>query len=177
MLTGERIKDFRKRQGLNQREFAQKLEYSYGYIADLERGRQKPSREFLEKLRHVFGISSDYILHGSLFYFWEQELNEIENKLKSEEISQPMINKVKGDILSVMTRLAEDKYQQGYEKGMRISEPADRYQAIPTSTKKIIDNIIEILGSGNEVIIDALKANIRALLEAVRIQRDKTDEK
>jgi transcriptional regulator with XRE-family HTH domain len=177
MHIGERIKDFRKRQGLNQREFAKKLEYSYGYVADLERGRQKPSREFLEKLRHMFGISSDYILHGNFFYFWEQKLDEIENKLKSEEISQPIIDKVKGDIMSTMIRLAEDKYQQGYEKGMKISEPVNRYQAIPTSTKKLLDHVIEILESGNEVIIDALKANIRALWEAVRIQRDKTDGK
>jgi len=177
MQIGERIKDFRKRQGLNQREFAKKLEYSYGYIADLERGRQKPSREFLEKLRHAFGISSDYILHGNLFYFWEQKLDEIENKLKSEEIPQPIINKIKGDIMSAMTLLAEDKYQQGYEKGMKICEPVNRYQAIPTSTKKFLDNVIEILESGNEVIIEVFKANIRALLEAVRIQRGKTNEK
>jgi len=177
MQIGERIKYFRKRQGINQREFAKKLEYSYGYIADLERGRQKPSREFLEKLRDVFGISGDYILHGDLFYFWEQKFDEIEDKLRSEEISQSIIDKVKGDIMSAMTLLAEDKYQQGYEKGMKICEPVDRYQAIPTSTKKLLDNVIEILESGNKVTIDALKANILALLEAVRIQRDKTSEK
>jgi len=33
------------------------------------------------------------------------------------------------------------------------------------------------LESGNKVTIDGLKANILALLEAVRIQRDKTSEK
>lgn len=177
MDIGGRIKDFRKRQGLNQREFAKKLGYSYGYIADLERERQKPSREFLEKLRHVFGISGDYILHGNLFYFWAQKLEEIEAKLKSEEIPQPIINKVKGDIMSTMVLLAEDKYQQGYEKGMKICEPVSRYQAIPTSTKELLDNVIDILESGNEVMIEALKGNIRALLEAVRNKKDKTNEK
>ena len=177
MDVGERIKDFRKRQGLNQREFAKKLGYSYGYIADLERGRQKPSREFLEKLRHMFGISGDYILYGNLFHLWAQKLEEIEAKLKSEEIPQPIINKVKGDIMSAMVFLAEDKYQQGYEKGMKICEPVSRYQAIPTSTKKLLDDVIEILESGDEVMVEALKANIRALLEAVRTKKDKTDAK
>jgi transcriptional regulator with XRE-family HTH domain len=177
MEIGERIKYFRKKQGLNQREFAKKLEYSYGYVADLERGRQKPSREFLEKLGHAFGISSDYILHGNLFYFWDQKLDEIENKLKSSEIPQPIIDKVKGDIMSVMVLFAEDKYHQGYEKGMKVSEPASRYQATPTSTKKIFDNVMEILESGNEVIIEALKANIRGLLEAIKIQRDQANQK
>lgn len=175
MHVGERIKDFRKRQGVNQREFAKKLGYSYGYIADLERGRQKPSRKFLEKLMHVFGISGDYILHGNLFRFWAQKLDEIEDKLKSEEIPQPIINKVKGDIMSAIVLLGEDKYQQGYEKGMKICEPVSRYQAIPTSIKKLLDTVIEILESGNEVMIEALKANIRALLEAVRTQKDKTN--
>jgi transcriptional regulator with XRE-family HTH domain len=177
MRIGERIKDFRNRQGLNQREFAKKLGYSYGYIADLERGRQKPSREFLEKLRYIFGMSGDYILHGNLFDFWAQKLEEIEAKLKSEEIPPPIINKIKGDIMSAMVLLAEDKYQQGYEKGMKISEPISRYQTIPTSTKKLLDNVIEILESGNEVMIEGLKANIRALLEAVRTKKDKTNGK
>jgi transcriptional regulator with XRE-family HTH domain len=175
MNIGGRIKDFRSRQGLNQREFAKKLGYSYGYIADLERGRQKPSRRFLEKLRHMFGISGDYILHGNLFHFSTQKLEEIEAKLKSEEIPQPIINKVKGDIMSAMDFLAEDKYQQGYEKGMKICEPVSRYQSIPTSTKKLLDDVIEILESGNEVMVEALKANIRALLEAVRTKKDKTN--
>jgi len=177
MHLGERIKDFRKRQGLNQREFAKKLGYSYGYIADLERGRQKPSREFLEKLRHIFGISGDYILHGNLFHLWTQKLEDFEAKLKSEEIPQPIINKVKGDIMSAMTLLAEDKYQQGYERGMKICEPVSRYQAIPTSTKKLLDEVIEILESGDEVMIEGLNANIRALLKAVRTKKDKTNGK
>jgi len=177
MDLGGRIKDFRKRQGLNQREFAKRLGYSYGYIADLERGRQKPSREFLEKLRHIFGISGDYILHGNLFHLWTEKLEDFEAKLKSEEIPQPIINKVKGDIMSAMVLLAEDKYQQGYEKGMKICEPVSQYQAIPTSTKKLFDDVIEILESGDEVMIEVLNSNIRALLEAVRTKKDKTNGK
>jgi len=177
MNIGERIKDFRKGQGLNQRDFAKRLGYSYGYVADLERGRQKPSREFLEKLRHIFGISSDYILHGNLFHLWTEKLEDFEAKLKSEEIPQPIINKVKGDITSAMVFLAEGKYQQGYEKGMKVCEPVRRYQAIPTPTKRLLDDVIEILESGDEVMIEALRASIRALLEAVRTKKDKVDVK
>jgi transcriptional regulator with XRE-family HTH domain len=173
MNVGERIKDFRKRLDLNQRDFAKKLGYSYGYIADLERGRQKPSREFLEKLRHIFGVSGDYILHGNLFNLWTEKLEDLEAKLKSEEIPQPVINKVRGDIMSAMVSLGEDKYQQGYEKGMKICEPVSRYQASPTSTKKLLDEVIEILESGDEVMIEALNANIRALLQAVRTKKIK----
>jgi hypothetical protein len=125
----------------------------------------------------MFGISGDYILYGNLFHLWAQKLEEIEAKLKSEEIPQPIINKVKGDIMSAMVFLAEDKYQQGYEKGMKICEPVSQYQAIPTSTKKLLDDVIEILESGDEVMIEVLNSNIRALLEAVRTKKDKTSGK
>jgi transcriptional regulator with XRE-family HTH domain len=64
LQLSERIKDYRKSKGLNQRKFAKLLGYSYGYIADLERGRQKPSREFIERFVQTFGVSSDYILYG-----------------------------------------------------------------------------------------------------------------
>lgn len=42
------------------------------------------------------------------------------------------------------------------------------YEILPTSTKKILNNVKEILESENEVMIDALKANIKAFLSAVR---------
>lgn len=41
-----------------------------------------------------------------------------------------------------------------------------------TAQKKIIDNVKEILQSGNEVMIDALVANIRAFLEAIRTKKE-----
>ncbi|NWF93708.1 MAG: helix-turn-helix domain-containing protein [Syntrophaceae bacterium] len=53
-----------------------------------------------------------------------------------------------------------------------LREPAAEYQASPISTRKILSNVVEILESGNEVIIEALKANIRVYLEALRASKD-----
>ncbi len=60
-------------------------------------------------------------------------------------------------------------------EGSLVRESVDNYQFLPYSTKKLLDNVKEILESGNEVIADALKANIKAFLQAVRTgkKRDK----
>ena len=58
-------------------------------------------------------------------------------------------------------------------KNWMIREPATEYRVLPTSTRKLIHNVVEILRSGNEVIIEALKANIRAYLEAVKAESKK----
>lgn len=127
MKIGERIKDFRQKKGLNQRKFAERLGFSYGYIADLERGRQKPSREVLERLTEVYAISSDYVLYGS---------------------------------------------EEEQKKYLMVKEAEGQYEILPTSTKKLLGNVKEILESGNEVMIDALKANIKAFLVSVRSKKE-----
>ena len=58
-------------------------------------------------------------------------------------------------------------------KKWTIHEPTTEYRVLPTSTRKLIHNVVEILRSGNEVIIEALKANIRAYLEAVKAESKK----
>ena len=65
MEPGERIKEFRKKKGLTQRDLANSIKYSDAYLSEIERGVSKPSREFLIKLTKVYGISSDYVLYGS----------------------------------------------------------------------------------------------------------------
>jgi transcriptional regulator with XRE-family HTH domain len=122
MHPGEGIKDFRKGKGLSQPVFARSIGYSNGYLAEIELGKKKPSRRFLEKLFEVYGLSTDYVLYG----------------LEEERIKYLMIKDVEV-----------------------------QYEALPTSTKKLLDNVKEILESKNEVMINALKANIKALLSAV----------
>lgn len=130
MQPGKRIKEFRLEKGLTQKELADAIKYSDAYLSEIERGVSKPSRDFLIKLTEVYGISTDYVLHGS-----------------------------------------EDEQK----KYLLVKEPEFPYQIVPTATKKLLDSVKEILESGNEIMIDALKANIKAFLEAVRVQK-KTDE-
>jgi len=58
-----------------------------------------------------------------------------------------------------------------------LREPAAEYQTLPISTRKFLNGIVEILESGNEVIIEALKANIRVYLEAMRLLKKNDKDK
>jgi len=148
MESSGNIKELRKSIRLSQADFAKCLGYSQGYVADLERGRQKPSREFLEKIKKTFGVSSDYILYGS-------PPDQVEEGLAGHP----------------------EEYAEKMKEAMIIREPESKYQILPTATKKLIDNMVEILQSDNEVMIDALKANIKAFLEAVRLKKKNDEDK
>lgn len=50
--------------GLNQSEFARRLDVSSGFVSDIVRGNKKPGAEFLHKVRSVFGTSIDWLLTG-----------------------------------------------------------------------------------------------------------------
>ena len=61
------------------------------------------------------------------------------------------------------------------KKYLIVKEAEAQYEILPTSTKKLIDNVKEILESKNEVMIDALKANIKAFLVSVRSKNRNED--
>ncbi len=60
-------------------------------------------------------------------------------------------------------------------KKWTMHEPVTEYRTLPTSARKLIHHVVEILETGNEVIIEALKANIRAYLEAIKAEEDKNE--
>lgn len=107
----------------------------------------------------------------SIFYQW----NQIEEKLKDEGAPLESIGKIQSHILSILNLSEEKSYQSDFIKAMMVSEPGVEYQVLTTSAKKLLDNVVEILESGNEVLIDALKANIKAFFEASRAMK-KDDE-
>lgn len=127
MEAGERIREFRKKRGLTQKELSGSIKYSDAYLSEIERGISKPSRDFLIKLTEVYGVSIDYVLYGS---------------------------------------------EEEQKKYLMVKEAEGQYEILPTSTKKLLGNVKEILESGNEVMIDALKANIKAFLVSVRSKKE-----
>ena len=58
------------------------------------------------------------------------------------------------------------------KKYLIVKETEVQYETLPTSTKKLLDNVKEILESKNEVMINALKANIKAFLVSVRAKKE-----
>jgi transcriptional regulator with XRE-family HTH domain len=149
---------------LSQAEFAQKLGYTQGYIADLERGRQKPSRKFWEKLNQTFRGSATEILNQSISYKWGQ----IEETLRSEGLSSKSIKKIQNHILSVLEYDEERFHQKNLQKSMELKEgPILAQEAQPISKKKLLSDVREILESSNEVIIDAFMTNTKAFLKII----------
>lgn len=74
----EKIRAIRAIESLSQEEFSRLIGYSKGYLADIETGRTKPSRKFLEAIHLKYGVSIDWLLRES------QILDLIEANKKTE---------------------------------------------------------------------------------------------
>lgn len=60
-----RIRRARENMGYTREKFAEKLDVSVSYLAELERGRTGISVKLLVKVCTVLGLSADYILFGT----------------------------------------------------------------------------------------------------------------
>lgn len=60
-----RIRKAREEQGYTREKFAEKLDVSVSYLAELERGRTGISVKMLVKVCHLLGLSADYVLFGN----------------------------------------------------------------------------------------------------------------
>ena len=60
-----RIRQARENMGYTREKFAEKLDVSVSYLAELERGRTGISVKMLVKVCNVLGLSADYVLFGS----------------------------------------------------------------------------------------------------------------
>jgi transcriptional regulator with XRE-family HTH domain len=69
------------------------------------------------------------------------------------------------------------KYDADVSEFLKVSEPPPPYQVRTVEHEKLFDSMAEILESGNETMIDALKANIKAFLEAVRMAQKNDEDK
>lgn len=59
-----RIRSARENAGYTREQFAEKLDVSVSYLAELERGRTGISVKMLTKVCNVLGLSADYVLFG-----------------------------------------------------------------------------------------------------------------
>lgn len=59
-----RIRKAREDMGYTREKFAEKLDVSVSYLAELERGKTGISVKMLKKVCSVLGLSSDYVIYG-----------------------------------------------------------------------------------------------------------------
>lgn len=93
-----RIRKAREEKGYTREKFAEKLDVSVSYLAELERGRTGISVKMLIKVCNVLGLSADYVLFG------EERAEDIKrletiNKIDSEYI--PLLDKIINELLSL----------------------------------------------------------------------------
>lgn len=93
-----RIRKAREDMGYTREKFAELLDVSVSYMAEVERGRTGVSVKMLVKICNVLGLSSDYILFGTE----RQEdtsradaIHRIDNKYL------PLLDKVIGELLAL----------------------------------------------------------------------------
>ena len=59
-----RIRQAREQQGYTREQFAEKLDVSVSYLAEVERGRTGISVKMLIRICDLLGLSADYVLFG-----------------------------------------------------------------------------------------------------------------
>ena len=93
-----RIRKAREEMGYTREKFAEKLDVSVSYLAELERGKTGISVKMLVKVCNVLGLSSDYILFGEE----RSEDDLLMDKIhRIDERYMPLLNSVVGELLAL----------------------------------------------------------------------------
>lgn len=91
-----RIRKAREEKGYTREKFAELLDVSVSYMAEVERGRTGISVKMLVKICNLLGLSADYLLFG------ERRDSDIQLLDKINRIDQkylPMVNAIINEIL------------------------------------------------------------------------------
>lgn len=93
-----RIRKAREEMGYTREKFAEKLDVSVSYLAELERGRTGISVKMLIKVCNVLGLSADYVLFGTERTEDEMRLDAIR---RIDEKYLPLMDKVIEELLAL----------------------------------------------------------------------------
>ncbi|MDY4490898.1 MAG: helix-turn-helix transcriptional regulator [Candidatus Faecousia sp.] len=93
-----RIRKAREDLGYTREKFAEKLDVSVSYLAELERGRTGISVKMLIKVCNVLGLSADYVLFGADRQNDALRLDAIH---RIDEKYLPLLDKVIAELLAL----------------------------------------------------------------------------
>ena len=93
-----RIRKAREDLGYTREKFAEKLDVSVSYLAELERGRTGISVKMLTKVCNVLGLSADYVLFGADRQDDALRLDAIH---RIDEKYLPLLDKVIAELLAL----------------------------------------------------------------------------
>ena len=93
-----RIRRAREELGYTREKFAEKLDVSVSYLAELERGRTGISVKMLIKVCNVLGLSADYVLFGSER---QEDALRLDAIHRIDEKYLPLLDKVIAELLTL----------------------------------------------------------------------------
>lgn len=93
-----RIRKARENMGYTREKFAEKLDVSVSYLAELERGRTGISVKMLVKVCNLLGLSADYVLFGT-----ERNADTLraDNIRRIDDKYLPLLDKMIAELLSL----------------------------------------------------------------------------
>ncbi len=89
-----RIRKARENMGYTREKFAEKLDVSVSYLAELERGRTGISVKMLTKVCNILGLSADYVLFGE--------------ERKEDELRADAIRRINSKYLPLLDKVIEE---------------------------------------------------------------------
>lgn len=93
-----RIRKTREDFGYTREKFAEKLDVSVSYLAELERGRTGISVKMLIKLCTVLGLSTDYVLFGT---DWSSDTLRLDAIHRIDKKYLPLLDKIIAELLAL----------------------------------------------------------------------------
>ena len=97
-----RIRKAREDLGYTREKFAEKLDVSVSYLAELERGRTGISVKMLIKVCNVLGLSADYVLFGN---DRQEDTLCLDAIHRIDEKYLPLLDKVIAELLALKGKL------------------------------------------------------------------------
>ena len=93
-----RIRQAREAKGYTREKFAEQLDVSVSYLAELERGRPGISVKLLVKVCRVLGLSADYILFGEER---SDDMLRLDAIHRLDDKYLPLVDKMLADLLAL----------------------------------------------------------------------------
>lgn len=150
MSVGERLKSLRKKLGLTQEEFANRIEgkVDYTYIGKVERGQQYPSLKMLERIGKSFSVP--------LGYFFEEESVARLLNLLPQDIRNLLEDREKQKLLRIsewldeqdlflLVRIADVLVQTRRESLVRAAEKKEKYKV--DAREELVLKLRQVLSS------------------------------
>ena len=106
----KRIRAARENMGYTREKFAEKLDGSVSYLAELERGRTGISVKMLLKVCGVLGLSADYVLFGT-----ERDADALllDKIRRIDGRYMPLLDKVLTELLALSGEISAEKRETG----------------------------------------------------------------